>query len=45
MFRVLWAVSNRDRIVTSVVVSDLDANGVADVLYGLNDGSVWMLPR
>ncbi len=45
MLRVFWAVPNPEKIVTSVVVSDVDANGVPDVLYGLSDGSVWMLPR
>ena len=44
-FRVLWTVLNRDRIVTSVVIADVDGNGIPDVLYGLNDGSVRMLPR
>jgi hypothetical protein len=44
-FQVLWAVPNRERIVTSVVIADVDGNGVPDVLYGLDDGSVWLLPR
>jgi len=43
--RVLWTVPTRDTIVTSVVVQDVDRNGRPDVLYGLSDGSVWMLPR
>jgi len=45
MLRVLWNVPNHDRIATSVVVADIDNNGVPDVVYGLGDGSVWMLPR
>lgn len=44
-FRNRWTVSNRERIVTSVTIADVDGNGVPDVIYGLNDGSVWMLPR
>ncbi|MDH3230189.1 MAG: VCBS repeat-containing protein [Alphaproteobacteria bacterium] len=44
-FRVLWTVPNREQIVTSVVIADVDGNGVPDILYGLGDGSVRMLPR
>ena len=44
-FRLLWTVPNRERIVTSVVLADVDGNGVPDVLYALDDGSVRMLPR
>ncbi len=44
-FRVLWSVGTNARITTSVVIVDVDENGAADVLYGLDDGSVWMLPR
>lgn len=43
--RVLWSIPNRDKVVTSVVILDVDRNGLPDVLYGLEDGSVWMLPR
>lgn len=44
-FRTIWNTPNRERIVTSVVVADIDANGTSDVLYGLADGSVRLLPR
>lgn len=44
-FRVLWTVANRAPITTSIVIADVDGSGAADVLYGLDDGSVWMLRR
>lgn len=44
-FRTIWNTPNRARIVTSVIVADIDANGISDVLYGLADGSVRLLPR
>lgn len=43
--RVLWSVPNGTPIVTSVVMTDLDGNGIPDIFYGLGDGSVRMLPR
>jgi len=43
--QVLWTVPNQHKIVTSVVLVDVNRNGRPDVLYGLNDGSVWMLQR
>ncbi|UCH74751.1 MAG: VCBS repeat-containing protein [Rhodospirillales bacterium] len=43
--RVLWAVPQRATVATSIVLADLDRNGAADIVYGLSDGSVWMLPR
>jgi len=45
MFRILWSVNNDARIVTSIVTADLDGRGDQDILYGLDDGSVMMLPR
>jgi hypothetical protein len=42
-FRVLWSIPNDNRIVTSIVATDLDGNGMAEILYGLADGSVLML--
>jgi hypothetical protein len=44
-FRLVWTVPNSERIVTSVVLADVDGSGTPDVLYGLDDGSVWMLRR
>lgn len=44
-FHTIWNTPNRKRIVTSVVIADVDGKGGADVLYGLADGSVRMLPR
>ncbi len=45
VFRVHWTIANKGRISTSIVIADVDGTGAADVLYGLDDGSVWMLPR
>lgn len=45
VFRILWSASNEDRIATSIVTADLDGRGGADILYGLADGSVMLLPR
>jgi len=44
-FRSIWKASNRDPIVTAVVAADVDGTGGRDVVYGLADGSVWLLPR
>lgn len=43
--RILWSIPNGERIVTSIVTADLDGHGEADIVYGLADGSVLMLPR
>lgn len=45
VFRTIWNTPNQGRIVTSVAVADVDGNGAADVVYGLEDGSVMLLPR
>ncbi len=45
LFRILWSVPNDERIATSIVTADLDGHGGADILYGLADGSVLLLPR
>jgi hypothetical protein len=45
VFRVLWSINNDARIATSIVTADLDGRGGEDILYGLADGSVMMLPR
>jgi hypothetical protein len=44
-FRVLWSVRNDARIVTSIVTANLDGQGGADILYGLEDGTVMLLAR
>lgn len=44
-FRILWSVSNDERIATSIVTAPLDGHGGDDILYGLADGSVMLLPR
>jgi len=44
-FRVLWSVRNDARIVTSIVIANLDGQGGADILYGLEDGTVMLLAR
>lgn len=45
VFHILWSVPNDKRIVTSIVTTNLDGQGGADILYGLADGSVMMLAR
>lgn len=44
-FRSLWTVPNSLPIATSIVVVPLDGHGGKDILYGLADGSVMLLPR
>ena len=44
-FRTLWSVSNDAPIATSILTVPLDGHGGADILYGLADGSVMLLPR
>lgn len=44
-FRILWTVSNGLPIATSIVTLPLDGRGGEDILYGLADGTVVLLPR
>lgn len=44
-FRTIWKVPGRERIATSVVAADFDGNGRPDLVYGLADGSVRLLPH
>lgn len=44
-FRTLWTLRNRLPIATSIVTAALDGHGGEDILYGLTDGSVMLLPR
>jgi len=44
-FRILWSMPHDERIATSIVTAPLDGHGGDDILYGLADGSVMLLPR
>ncbi len=44
-FKTLWSIPNDTRIVTSVVVSDIDGKGSPDLVYGLADGRVILVAR
>ena len=44
-FRTLWSVPNDAPIATSILAVPLDGHGGTDILYGLADGSVMLLPR
>lgn len=44
-FKTLWSIPNDARIVTSVVVSDIDGKGRPDIVYGLADGRVMLVAR
>ncbi len=40
-----WSIENAERIVTSLVLADVDGEGAADIVYGLADGSVIAIRR
>jgi hypothetical protein len=44
-FKTLWSIPNDARIVTSVLVSDIDGKGLPDLVYGLADGRVMLIAR
>ena len=44
-FKTLWSIPNEARIVTSLVVSDIDGKGRPDLVYGLADGRVMLVAR